>query len=84
MARRGNVRVERWVRPPGQLSMEFRDNFNWADNVRVEFRKFLGRNPKLLVNFGSDDLNWVSLYEFSIDLKAGHIARAIVLHVPAL
>lgn len=58
------------------------DHFNRTDNVAIEFRELVSRNPKLLVNGTADCVNGISLYEISIDLKARDVTSAVVLRVP--
>ena len=58
------------------------NHFDRTDNVAIEFRELVSRNPKLLMKRTTNRVNGISLYEISINLEAGYITSAVVLRVP--
>src|SRR5215475_6474389 len=50
----------------------FRDDFDQSDNVSIELRQVLSRNPILLMNQGADGFDVIPPQKVRADLKAGH------------
>src|SRR5262245_27055253 len=52
----------------------FRDDFDYPDDIAVELRQVLCRNPVLLMNRGADGFDSIPPQKLRADLKAGHEA----------
>src|SRR5215510_7958082 len=50
----------------------FCDDFDRPDDVAIEFRQVLNRNPILLMNRGADGFDFIPPQKLRADLKAGH------------
>lgn len=58
------------------------NHFDRTDDMVIEFRELVSRNPKLLMDGTSDRVNGISLYEISIDLESCNVTSSVMLRVP--
>jgi hypothetical protein len=66
----------RWVEGASEaLPRERLHDGDNSDNVSVELRELVGRNPKFLVRAAARELNGVALRRDVVDRKLGHEAR---------
>jgi hypothetical protein len=64
------------------FSLKHRDNFNLADDVVVQFRQFLRRDPKLLLDGIAHGLDRIFQNEIFANMKTRHITGAGIAHIP--
>src|SRR5579862_3075774 len=63
-------------------SAEFCNHLDWADDVLVELREFLSRNPKFRMDSGADLLHGIAPCEFCANVKPSHKTGSALSHVP--
>jgi len=62
--------------------LEFSDDFNWADDVAIEFFQFLGGYPILLMNSGSGLLYRKPIEVINLNLEPEYVASPAVPCIP--